>query len=130
MIHEYKIAPASLKAATAVGLQPNEILTTLHRLSKVEIPVVIVDLLNRATTPAFTTQYDYHGDAFCKNLALDLKPTTAVRPYQIKSLNKMFADKQARSGIIVLPCGAGKSLVGVAAACTIKKSCLVLCTSV
>lgn len=38
-------------------------------------------------------------------------------------------DRRARSGIIVLPCGAGKTLVGITAACTIKKSCLVLCTS-
>lgn len=30
----------------------------------------------------------------------------------------------------MLPCGAGKTLVGVTAACTIKKSVLVLCTSV
>jgi hypothetical protein len=36
---------------------------------------------------------------------------------------------RARSGIIVLPCGAGKTLVGITAACTIKKSVLVLCTS-
>ncbi len=35
----------------------------------------------------------------------------------------------SRSGIIVLPCGAGKSLVGVAAASRVKKSCLCLCTS-
>lgn len=34
-----------------------------------------------------------------------------------------------RSGIIVLPCGAGKSLVGVAAAARVRKSCLCLCTS-
>ena len=34
-----------------------------------------------------------------------------------------------RSGIIVLPCGAGKSLVGVAATTRVKKSVLVLCTS-
>jgi superfamily II DNA or RNA helicase len=34
-----------------------------------------------------------------------------------------------RSGIIVLPCGAGKSLVGVAAAARMRKSCLCLCTS-
>lgn len=33
------------------------------------------------------------------------------------------------AGIIVLPCGAGKSLVGVAAAARVKKSCLCLCTS-
>jgi len=29
----------------------------------------------------------------------------------------------------VLPCGAGKTLVGITAACTVKKSILVLCTS-
>jgi DNA excision repair protein ERCC-3 len=37
--------------------------------------------------------------------------------------------RRARSGIIILPCGAGKTLVGITACCTIKKSCLVLCTS-
>lgn len=47
---------------------------------------------------------------------------------------KIFPDslcivRRARSGIIVLPCGAGKTLVGITAACTVKKSCLVLCTS-
>lgn len=36
---------------------------------------------------------------------------------------------RAQSGIIVLPCGAGKTLVGVAAACTIRKEFVVLCTS-
>jgi hypothetical protein len=33
------------------------------------------------------------------------------------------------AGIIVLPCGAGKSLVGVSAAVRVRKSCLCLCTS-
>jgi len=41
----------------------------------------------------------------------------------------MFGDGRARSGIIVLPCGAGKTLVGITAACTVKKNTLVLCTS-
>ncbi|CAI5506577.1 unnamed protein product, partial [Closterium sp. Naga37s-1] len=36
---------------------------------------------------------------------------------------------RARSGIIVLPCGAGKSLVGVSAAVRIRKSCLCLATN-
>ncbi|XP_039045950.1 general transcription and DNA repair factor IIH helicase subunit XPB1-like [Hibiscus syriacus] len=46
-----------------------------------------------------------------------------------KSLGKMFGNGRARSGIIVLPCGAGKSLVGVSAACRIKKSCLCSATN-
>ncbi|RZC44225.1 hypothetical protein C5167_037177 [Papaver somniferum] len=41
----------------------------------------------------------------------------------------MFGNGRARSGIIVLPCGAGKSLVGVSAACRIRKSCLCLATN-
>lgn len=42
---------------------------------------------------------------------------------------KMFGNGRARSGIIVLPCGAGKTLTGVTAAQTIKKSVVVLCTN-
>jgi DNA excision repair protein ERCC-3 len=96
-------------------------------------------------------EYDFRNDTVNPNLEIDLKPITVIRPYQEKSLSKMFGNgydresisrfamcvlfltnltsSRARSGIIVLPCGAGKTLVGITAACTIKKSCLVLCTS-
>ncbi|ORZ02359.1 P-loop containing nucleoside triphosphate hydrolase protein [Syncephalastrum racemosum] len=74
-------------------------------------------------------EYDFRNDTVNANLEIDLRPTTVIRPYQEKSLSKMFGNGRARSGIIVLPCGAGKTLVGITAACTIKKSCLVLCTS-
>ncbi len=74
-------------------------------------------------------EYDFRNDTVNANLEIDLKPTTQLRPYQEKSLSKMFGNGRARSGIIVLPCGAGKSLTGVTAACTVKKSCLIICTS-
>ncbi|EGG14365.1 transcription factor IIH subunit [Cavenderia fasciculata] len=74
-------------------------------------------------------EYDFRNDTVNPNLPIDLKPTTMIRPYQEKSLSKMFGNGRARSGIIVLPCGAGKSLSGITAACTVKKSILVLCTS-
>ncbi|KAH0918658.1 hypothetical protein HID58_026318 [Brassica napus] len=63
------------------------------------------------------------------DLDMELKPHAQPRPYQEKSLSKMFGNGRARSGIIVLPCGAGKSLVGVSAAARIKKSCLCLATN-
>lgn len=63
------------------------------------------------------------------HLEMQLKPHVKLRPYQEKSLAQMFGGRRARSGIIVLPCGAGKSLVGVAAAARLKKPCLCLCTS-
>lgn len=74
-------------------------------------------------------EYDFHNDEANPNLEIDLKPNTTIRSYQEKSLSKMFSNGRARSGIIVLPCGAGKTLVGITAACTIKKGVVVLCTS-
>lgn len=74
-------------------------------------------------------EYDFRNDTVNPDINIDLKPTTILRPYQEKSLRKMFGNGRARSGVIVLPCGAGKTLVGVTAACTIRKKCLVLCTS-
>ena len=74
-------------------------------------------------------EYDYKYDTLTHNIKIDLKTNVNVREYQQASLSKMFGNGRARSGIIVLPCGAGKTLVGIAAAAQIKKSILVLCNS-
>ncbi|CAM9936545.1 unnamed protein product, partial [Phaeothamnion confervicola] len=74
-------------------------------------------------------EYDFRHDSVNPSMKIDLKPHTKIRSYQEKCLSKMFGNGRARSGIIVLPCGAGKTLTGVTAASTIGKSCLVLCTS-
>jgi DNA excision repair protein ERCC-3 len=74
-------------------------------------------------------EYDFRNDEVNANLDIDLKPSAQIRPYQEQSLSKMFGNGRAKSGIIVLPCGAGKTLVGITAACTIKKGVIVLCTS-
>ncbi|KAM0334392.1 hypothetical protein ACHAQA_001418 [Verticillium albo-atrum] len=74
-------------------------------------------------------EYDFRKDEFNANLEIDLRPGAQIRPYQEKSLSKMFGNGRAKSGIIVLPCGAGKTLVGITAACTVKKGVIVLCTS-
>ena len=74
-------------------------------------------------------EYDFHRDEANANLDIDLKPGTQIRPYQEKSLSKMFGNGRAKSGLIVLPCGAGKTLVGITAACTVRKGVIVLCTS-
>lgn len=74
-------------------------------------------------------EYDFRNDEINPTLDIDLKPIAQIRSYQEKSLSKMFGNGRAKSGIIVLPCGAGKTLVGITAACTIKKGTIVLCTS-
>lgn len=74
-------------------------------------------------------EYDFRNDTVNANLEIDLKPAAQIRHYQEKSLSKMFGNGRAKSGLIVLPCGAGKTLVGITAACTIKKGVIILCTS-
>jgi len=74
-------------------------------------------------------EYDFRNDKNIPDLPIDLKPTTTLRPYQEKSLKKMFGNGRARSGVIVLPCGAGKTLTGVTACTTVRKRCVILCTS-
>jgi len=75
-------------------------------------------------------EYDFRNDVVNPNVPqMDLKPHTRIRRYQERSLAKMFGNGRARSGIIVLPCGAGKTLTGVTAAQTIKKSVVCLATN-
>ena len=76
-----------------------------------------------------TEEYDFRNDDVNANLDIDLRPSARIRDYQEKSLSKMFGNGRAKSGIIVLPCGAGKTLVGITAACTVKKGVIILCTS-
>lgn len=74
-------------------------------------------------------EYDFLKDDKSPRLEIDLKPSTHIRSYQEKSLSKMFSNGRARSGVIVLPCGSGKTLVGITAICTVKKRAVILCTS-
>lgn len=77
-------------------------------------------------------EYDFKRDTDQRrspDLKIELKSSTQVRSYQEQGLSKMFSNGRARSGVIVLPCGAGKTLAGITAACTIKKATVVLCSS-
>ena len=76
-----------------------------------------------------TEEYDFRKDASNNKLAIEMKTTTTIRPYQERCLSKMFGNGRARSGIIVLPCGAGKTLTGISACVTIKKNTIILCPS-
>jgi DNA excision repair protein ERCC-3 len=58
---------------------------------------------------------------------IDLDETGwGLRPYQLDAV-KSFAD--AGSGVVVLPCGAGKTLVGAGAMASVKTSTLILVTN-
>jgi DNA excision repair protein ERCC-3 len=73
-------------------------------------------------------EFDFKED---KGLELKIVPNfkSPVRSYQEKALNIMCGNGVARSGIIVLPCGAGKTLVGILAICTIKRNTIIICNN-
>ena len=71
-------------------------------------------------------EYSYCDETH-KNLEITLKPSVKIRMYQEKALNRIFVKDRARSGIVVLPCGAGKTLVAILSICQIRKKTLVLC---
>jgi DNA excision repair protein ERCC-3 len=73
------------------------------------------------------------------NLPMKLRETTATGdvPFQIRDYQREAADVfhaggdvRGGSGVIVLPCGAGKTVVGITAMCLLQKNTLVLTTSV
>ena len=100
--------------STLLQLDPLKIDQVKKQCSKLSIPLM--------------QEYDLKLDK-SRPISIALKPTTKLRLYQQKSLGKIFGNSRARSGIIVLPCGSGKTIVGVAAAATVKRKTVVLCTS-
>ncbi|CAN4122252.1 unnamed protein product [Withania somnifera] len=94
-----------------------------------QVEIVKQRCLPNALNYPMLEEYDFRNDTVNPDLDIELKVNAQPRPYQEKSLSKMFGNGRARSGIIVLPCGAGKSLVGVSAATRINKSCLCLATN-
>ena len=71
----------------------------------------------------------------CKNLKISLKAFTKLRDYQAEALKAVVyhsteTDKKiAKSGYIVLSCGAGKTLLGIAICAKVRKEALIVCSS-
>jgi DNA excision repair protein ERCC-3 len=71
-------------------------------------------------------------------LPMELRPLARsglpfrVRDYQREAADVFYAggDTRGGSGVIVLPCGAGKTIVGIAAMALLQKSVLILTTSI
>lgn len=81
---------------------------------------------------------DLAGYTDGRELPIRLRPRTLaglpfhVRDYQFEAANIFYAggDVRGGSGVIVLPCGSGKTIVGIAAMSLLQRSTLILTTSV
>lgn len=69
-------------------------------------------------------------------LAVGLRPVSRsgrplrLRPYQVRAVDAFLAGggPEGGSGVVVLPCGAGKTMVGMAVMAAVRQSTLILCT--
>ncbi|GAB5591629.1 hypothetical protein Unana1_06529 [Umbelopsis nana] len=81
-------------------------------------------------------KYYFENDKTLPPLNIDLKPQIEIRPYQKEALDLIvnrFNNTHSNyimSGVVVLPCGAGKTLASILVACALKKSVLVVCSTV
>lgn len=56
-------------------------------------------------------EYEFMNEP--KQLDINLKPECRPRIYQARAVKNVIIENRARSGLIVLPCGAGKTMVGI-----------------
>ncbi len=197
-LHTYRITPLSLWNAAAAGLTAEEILASLTRFSKYDVPsnvrVDILDLVSRfgrlkitrqendlllsSTDQALIEEITRHkglatlvksrldshsllvdvanrgrlkqalilfgypaedlaGYSVGSELSFTLRDPAmsgepfTLRPYQIESIAVFHAGGDARggSGVIVLPCGAGKTMVGMGVMAALQTATLILTPS-
>ncbi|KAI9488356.1 P-loop containing nucleoside triphosphate hydrolase protein [Zychaea mexicana] len=105
---------------------------------KSKLPTTTTTTSSPATTTtrhvpeAILPPYAYKQDTQLPELPIALKPSIEVRPYQREAVNAIIdpATNVAQSSIIVLPCGAGKTLTSILVACTLQKPVLVVCSTI
>ena len=81
---------------------------------------------------------DLAGYTTGEPLDVELRDTTVagrsfgLRPYQVESVESFYAGGSERggSGVVVLPCGAGKTVVGIGTLSRVKQHTLILTTNV
>jgi len=199
-VHTYRITPLSLWNAAAAGLSADQVIETLDKYSKYEVPAnIIVDvreLMARYGTLQLARRASGELVLHCKSsmlftelrhdrrvagyLARQIGPKTVVidpavrglvkqalvrigypvediagytdgealemslrtrtvagkqfdlRDYQHDAVGSFYAggSNLGGSGVVVLPCGAGKTVVGMAVMAEVRAQTLILCTSI
>ncbi|KAI0279283.1 DNA helicase [Russula aff. rugulosa BPL654] len=120
-IHEYKLTPYSLYAAVSVGLQTEDIIDVLNRLSKVPVPEQITNLIRERTLSygkvklVLKHNKYYVESSHPETLQVLLKDKT-IRDARVVSqasdANKITTFTTAKApvkGSIVIPAAAGAS---------------------
>lgn len=103
------------KLTTRVCIEPKRVGVIKGEVMKMDVPIF--------------EQYEYAEDPSLPNLGIQLNGNAKLRWYQEKAMGRMLRGQRARSGVVVLPCGAGKTLTGISTTCSINKPTLILCNN-
>jgi len=198
-IHSYRVTPISLWNASASGLKTENILETLKKYSRYEIPEIVIvtikeqmgrygvlklikedddiflvstdaillnEILNNKKIDTYIEERindekikikkifrghikqalikigfpveDVAGFDEGDNFQIDLKTTNKkdnpfqIRDYQESAIKAFYKDggPGGGSGVIVMPCGAGKTIIAIGAITLYKKATLILVTNI
>ncbi|MCL6445893.1 MAG: DEAD/DEAH box helicase, partial [Alicyclobacillus sp.] len=72
---------------------------------------------------------DLVGYQVAPPMSMRLRSEVSLRPYQAEAVEQFFSGGQRESGIVVLPCGAGKTVVGLAIIARLQLHALILTPS-
>ncbi|KPA85043.1 putative helicase putativeDNA repair helicase [Leptomonas pyrrhocoris] len=72
-------------------------------------------------------QYDFEKDTSVRTAYISLRTQTQPRRYQVEAVDAAIHEGTLNSGCLLLPCGAGKTLLGIMLMCKVKKPTLVVC---
>lgn len=117
-----------LEGANASGISTVPVPSKIYRAQLVDAIAckVVSERCLRLGYPCFQ-DYDYRHDTIVPAINCDLRVGTHPRPYQVAAVEASAKFGKCRSGVLVLPCGAGKTLVGVMMVAAVKRRTLIVC---
>src|SRR3982750_3643594 len=107
-VHTYRLTPLGLWNARAAGHDAEQVVDVLLEFSRYPVPPAL--LVDAAETPPIALTED----------------GWSLRPYQTQAVEGFW---HGGSGVVVLPCGAGKTIVGAAAMAHAQATTLILVTN-
>jgi len=76
-------------------------------------------------------EFDFANARTLSSININLKPSTKSRFYQEFAVSRLFWNGfKCHSGILVLPCGAGKTMIGIDVIAALKKPSIIFCQSI
>jgi len=112
--------------AGKTGARIDDTTVVVHPSERGELKHVLLKLGHPVADRAGYVDGEAHEIALAHEAHAEQEATWALRPYQQRAVDTYLAGE---SGVVVLPCGAGKTIVGAAAMAKVSTTTLILVTN-